>query len=70
MKGAIISTLIAISMANITWITVWAYEIDNKMEYTLSKLELLITPDGDIRPSTKVEVMEEKLRHIEECRRE
>lgn len=40
----------------------WAYHIDKRVDNNAMSVHILLTPDGDIRPSVKVEVLEERIR--------
>ncbi len=64
MRGIVITSLVSIVVANVAWLAAWAYAIDGKTRTHELMLSVLITPNGDIRPSTKVEVLEERVNNI------
>lgn len=55
----IVATL---SVTTIVGLVTWAYHMDKKVDSNYMSLHTLITPDGEIRPSVKVEVLEERLK--------
>lgn len=62
----IISTvLITTLLGLVSWLAVFIWDIDNKVQYLMNYHSLLITPNGDIRASIEVEILKVKVNNLE-----
>lgn len=61
MRNAITTVITTLLVMLCAWLASWAYLTDSTVREHSGWLKLLINTDGEIRPSTKVEVLEERI---------
>ena len=66
--ASIASTVLAtLIVSMLTGLAAWAYRIEGMVSSHQHKMIILLTEDGRIRPSLKVEILEEKFKNHNDC---
>lgn len=57
--------LLTLFISLLSWLAFFVWDIDNRVQYLINTNSVLITNEGQIRPSIEVEILKEKVSNLE-----